>query len=311
MQFTYEQFVEKLKHDLAADAMMQYHLPSWVHLAWFLALILVVLFLISCSVFTVHTKRFKIIERFGKFHYVAHAGLHFKMPYIDRIVANFSLNIEQVTCKVETITKDKVSVTLVVPVQLSVADGHEADAYYKLDDQYERVEAVVFDAVRSEVPKLTLDELFGSKNELAKSVCAELATDMNPFGFDISRVMITEVNPDANVKTAMNEINAAQKQGEAELAKAHNEQLVQVARAKGRLEAADLDRQAEIIDAQAVAQSVEIIGKTLHENEGYLRWKWIHMMEDTDNATIYVPTEAGLPILEAGKRTNQPRIEKS
>lgn len=96
---------------------------------------------------------------------------------------------------------------------------------------------------------------------------------------------------------------ASHKRGQADLAQAHNEQLIQVAKAKGRLEAAELNKQAEIIDAEAVAKSVDIIGKALHDNHGYLQWKWIHMMEERDSGdTIYVPTEAGLPILEAGKR---------
>lgn len=99
---------------------------------------------------------------------------------------------------------------------------------------------------------------------------------------------------------------AAHKGGQADLAKAHNEQQIQVAQAQGRLNAATLNKDAEIIDASAVARSVEIIGKALHDNHGYLQWKWIHMMQERDSGdTIYVPTEASLPILEAGKRTTK------
>lgn len=95
---------------------------------------------------------------------------------------------------------------------------------------------------------------------------------------------------------------ASHKEGQADLAKAQNEQQVQVAKAQGRLNAAELNKQAELIDASAVAKSVEIIGKALHDNHGYLQWKWIHMMEERDAGdTIYVPTEASLPILEAGR----------
>lgn len=96
---------------------------------------------------------------------------------------------------------------------------------------------------------------------------------------------------------------SAHKTGQADLAQAHNEQQIQVSKAQGRLDAADLNKKAEIIDAEAVAKSVEIIGTALHNNHGYLQWKWIHMMEERDSGdTIYVPTEASLPILEAGKR---------
>jgi regulator of protease activity HflC (stomatin/prohibitin superfamily) len=101
---------------------------------------------------------------------------------------------------------------------------------------------------------------------------------------------------------------AAHKRGQADLAQAQNDQQIQVARAQGRLQAAELNKQAEIIDASAVAKSVEIIGTALHNNHGYLQWKWIHMMEENDNSVIYVPTEAGLPILEAGRLQNLRKI---
>lgn len=95
----------------------------------------------------------------------------------------------------------------------------------------------------------------------------------------------------------------AHKEGQAELAQAKNEQQIQAARAQGRLNAADLNKQAEVIDASAVAKSVEIIGKALQDNEGYMRWQWIRMMEHKQAGdVIYVPTEANLPILEAGAR---------
>lgn len=99
---------------------------------------------------------------------------------------------------------------------------------------------------------------------------------------------------------------SAHKSGQADLARAQNEQQIQVAQAQGRVNAAELNKQAEIIDASAVAKSVEIIGKALHDNHGYLQWKWIHMMQERDSGdTIYVPTEASLPILEAGKRKSK------
>jgi hypothetical protein len=100
---------------------------------------------------------------------------------------------------------------------------------------------------------------------------------------------------------------AAHKSGQADLAKAKNEQQVQVAEANGRLNAAEINKQAQMIEAEAISKSVEIIGKSLHDNAGYLQWQWIKMMEDRDSGdTIYVPTEAGLPILEAGKRRMVP-----
>lgn len=98
---------------------------------------------------------------------------------------------------------------------------------------------------------------------------------------------------------------AAHKSGLADLAKAQNEQQVQIAEARGRLDAAELNKKAAIIEAEAVASQIEKIGVNLDKHDLYLKWQWIKMMEDhSDSATIYIPTEAGLPILEAGKRSS-------
>lgn len=99
---------------------------------------------------------------------------------------------------------------------------------------------------------------------------------------------------------------AAHKSGQADLARARNEQQVQVAQAQGRLDAAELNKKAQVVEAEAISASVEKIGKALHNNAGYLQWQWIRMMEEQESGNvIYVPTEAGLPILEAGNRSRK------
>jgi len=95
---------------------------------------------------------------------------------------------------------------------------------------------------------------------------------------------------------------AAHQRGLADLAQARNEQTIQVAEAQGRLNAAELNKQAAIIEAQAVAAQIKEIGEGLKQHDLYLRWQWIKMMEERDgDETIYVPTEANLPILEASR----------
>jgi regulator of protease activity HflC (stomatin/prohibitin superfamily) len=96
---------------------------------------------------------------------------------------------------------------------------------------------------------------------------------------------------------------ASQKSGEADLAQAHKEQQVQVAKAQGRLDAAKLNKDAAIVEAEAVAAQIEKIGANLTKHDLYLKWQWIKMMEERpESSVIYVPTEANLPILEAGMR---------
>lgn len=312
---TYEQLLEKLKADLlpllAPPPILTppgFKLPPWMLLVMWGVAMLIIMALVWNAFFTVRTQSYSVVERLGKYRTTAKAGLHFKVPFIDKVHGPYTLAILEETVKVETITSDKVSVVLEVPVQFYTVEGAERDSFYKLSSGRGRIKSLVFDEVRSRVPKLTLDALFNSKDEIAVAVREDISADLKPFGYGINRVMITDVEPEAKVKAAMNEINAAQKEGEASLARAQNEQRVQVAQAEGRLKAATLNKDAEIIDAEAVSKSVEIIGKALHDNSGYLQWQWIHMMKDNKNSVIYVPTEASLPILEAGRRPIIPNI---
>ncbi len=100
---------------------------------------------------------------------------------------------------------------------------------------------------------------------------------------------------------------ASHQQGLADLSMAKNEQQIQIAKAQSRLDAAKLNKQAAIIEAEAVAEQIQAIGTQLTAHDLYLRWQWIKMMEDThedtDRSVIYVPTEAQIPILEARRKT--------
>ncbi len=98
---------------------------------------------------------------------------------------------------------------------------------------------------------------------------------------------------------------SSRKSGEANLAEAVYEQKIQVAQADGRLLAAEKNKQAAIIEAEAVAAQINTIGEGLQRHDLYLKWQWIRMMEEREGETIYVPTEANLPILEATRR-NEP-----
>ena len=89
--------------------------------------------------------------------------------------------------------------------------------------------------------------------------------------------------------------------GQAALARAESERRVLVREAEARRDAASALAEAEIARARGVAEANEIIGESLKGNEGYLRYLWIQAL-DEGQQVIYVPTEAGLPILEAGGR---------
>jgi len=95
-------------------------------------------------------------------------------------------------------------------------------------------------------------------------------------------------------------------EGEAQLAKAESTRRTRVLEAQAEKDSAGLRADAEVIRAQGVANANKIIAESLGGPEGYLRWRYIEMLQETsghgERSVIYLPTEAGMPILEAGKR---------
>ena len=95
---------------------------------------------------------------------------------------------------------------------------------------------------------------------------------------------------------------SAEMSGKAELSQAEWNRQIIVRQAQAKKDAASLEAEAEVLRAEGVAKANEIVAEGLGGPEGYLRYLYIHMLESQQNQIIYVPTEAGLPILEAGKR---------
>jgi regulator of protease activity HflC (stomatin/prohibitin superfamily) len=189
----------------------------------YLALIILLLTLLVSAVFIVNQQTVAIIERLGKFNRVATPGLNFRIPIFEWIKGRLSLRIQQLDVLIETKTKDNVFVKITVSVQYYVSTSKIYDAFYKLTDARSQIESFVFDVIRAEIPKMTLDDVFEKKDNIAIAVKNELSDLMSDFGYDILKALVTNIDPDEKVKIAMNEINeqqrlrmAAQEKGEAE-----------------------------------------------------------------------------------------------
>lgn len=133
------------------------------------------------------------------------------MPFVDKIAGSLTLRLMQLDVQVETKTQDDVFVDITTSVQFRVLPNQVFDAFYTLDDPEKQIKAFVFDVVRSRVPKIKLDDVFTTKDEIAFSVRDELKEVMNAFGYDITKTLVTDIMPDKKVKAAMNEINEAQR----------------------------------------------------------------------------------------------------
>jgi regulator of protease activity HflC (stomatin/prohibitin superfamily) len=207
-------------------------------------------------IFTVKQQNCAIIERFGKYHRIAKSGLHFKIPIVDRISTKLSLKIKQLNVSVETKTKDNVFVNLVVAVQYRVLADKVYEACYMLQDPEQQIKAFVFDLVRAQVPLLDLDDVFSKKDDIAIAVKTELEGQMAEFGYGIIKALVTDVNPDANVKAAMNEINTAQRLRIAATEKGETEKIMKVKQAEAEADAAILQGKGIAGQRQAIIEGL-------------------------------------------------------
>ncbi|HGA4313738.1 SPFH domain-containing protein [Streptococcus agalactiae] len=224
-------------------------------------LVLVIVLLIT-SLYVVKQQTVAIIERFGKYQKTATSGIHIRVPLgIDKIAARVQLRLLQSEIIVETKTKDNVFVTLNIATQYRVNENNVTDAYYKLIKPEAQIKSYIEDALRSSVPKLTLDELFEKKDEIALEVQHQVAEEMSTYGYIIVKTLITKVEPDAEVKQSMNEINAAQRKRVAaqELANADKIKIVIAAEAeaeKDRLHGVGIAQQRKAI-VDGLADSIQ------------------------------------------------------
>jgi regulator of protease activity HflC (stomatin/prohibitin superfamily) len=177
--------------------------------------VIVALSLLGGSFFKVEQAQVTLVERFGKFVRTAGAGLNMKIPMIEKKAGRLSLRVQQLNVKVETKTSDNVFVDIVVSVQYHVVEGKEFDAFYRLTNPEQQITAHVFDAVRSQVPTMTLDHVFEKKGDIEEAVSTGLRHKLNNFGYDIDGSPVTDIAPDEKVRAAMNEINAASRLREA------------------------------------------------------------------------------------------------
>ena len=175
-------------------------------------LVLFFILLLFGTFFVVKQQTSALVERFGKFTSTRQSGLQLKIPIIDRIAGRLSLKIQQLDVVVETKTKDDVFVKLKVSVQYKVIKDKVYDAFYKLDYPQDQITSYVFDVVRAEVPKMKLDDVFERKDDVAIAVKSELNEAMLNYGYDIIKTLVTDIDPDLQVKEAMNRINASERE---------------------------------------------------------------------------------------------------
>ena len=214
--------------------------------------------------FIVKQQSAAVVERFGKFVSIRHSGLQIKIPVIDRVAGRLSLRIQQLDVVVETKTKDDVFVKIKVSVQYKVIKDKVYDAFYKLDFPQDQITSYVFDVVRAEVPKMILDDVFEKKDDIAVAVKAELNDAMQNYGFDIIKTLVTDIDPDAQVKESMNRINASEREKVAAQFEGDAQRILIVERAKAEAESKRLQGQGIADQRREIARGLEDSVKVLN-----------------------------------------------
>lgn len=232
---------------------------------FWIPLLLLALVVLFSSFFVVKQQTAVVVERFGRFQSIRNSGLQMKIPLVDRIAGRLSLKIQQLDVIVETKTLDDVFVKLKVSVQYVVIREKVYEAFYKLEYPHEQITSYVFDVVRAEVPKMKLDDVFVKKDDIAIAVKGELQDAMLDYGYDIIKTLVTDIDPDAQVKAAMNRINAAEREKIAAQFEGDAARIVIVEKAKAEAESKRLqgqgiaDQRREI--ARGLEESVEVLNK--------------------------------------------------
>ena len=222
------------------------------------------LLLLFFTFFVVKQQSAAIVERFGKFVNVRQSGLQVKIPFIDNVAGRLSLRIQQLDVVVETKTKDDVFVKLKVSVQFKVIKEKVYDAFYKLDNPGDQITSFIFDVVRAEVPKLILDDVFLKKDDIAIAVKSELQEAMTEYGFQIIKTLVTDIDPDAQVKESMNRINASEREKVAAQFEGEAQKILIIEKAKAEAESKRLQGQGIADQRREIARGLEDSVKVLN-----------------------------------------------
>ena len=234
---------------------------------WVVAIFVIfVLFLMSVK--KVNQQSVKIVQRFGKFKKVLYPGLNFIVPFVDSVAGELNLKLQQAEISVDAKTKDNVFIRIVLSVQYQIMKGKEQDAFYKLENPIKQIESFVFNIVRSEIPKLSLDEVFVNQDHIAQAVDEQLAATMEDFGYTIFKVLVTEVSPAANVVQAMNDVKASEQLKISTANRADAQKITTIKQAEAEKETKRLSGEGVAAERQAIVNGLKASVEELAEATG-------------------------------------------
>jgi len=222
----------------------------------FLVVAIILLILLTGTIYTTQQQTVRFIERFGRYVRTAKAGINVKIPIIEQKSDPFNLQVQELIIDTETKTKDNVFVLINIAVQYEPIHDRASDAYYKLNNPKSQIVNWVNDSVRSNIPDMSLDDIFLNKNTIAGNIEKTVRESIKEYGYNIVRILLTDIRPDKKVQEAMNEINASQRLREAATNKAEAEKIIIIKNAEA-------ERDSKILSGEGVAGQREAIIKGL------------------------------------------------
>ena len=280
---------------------------------WFLiVLAIVILICLFLSIKIVRQSEVYIIERLGKFHKVADAGLTIIIPFVDHIRSIVSL--KQQTLDIapqEVITKDNVTITINTVVFYKVVDP--AKAVYEIQSLKKGIEYLSVTTMRDLVGKLDLDSTFSSRDVINDKLRTILDEAASKWGCTIDRVEVQDITPPPDIRDAMEKQMNAERNKRAAILQAEGERQAAILKAQGEKEAAilqaDADRESKIRraagDADAIrrvaeakADEVKMVYSAMmkaNPNETLVQLKSLETLKDVANGDankVFIPFEA-------------------
>ena len=280
---------------------------------WVLLVLLVIIVVIAFnSIKVVRQSEVYIIERLGKFHKVADAGLTIIIPFIDRVRSVVSLKQQTMDVPPQNvITKDNVTITIDTVVFYQITDP--AKAVYEIQSLKKGIEYLAITTIRDIVGKMDLDSTFSSRDMINEQLRAILDEATDSWGCKIDRVEIKDITPPADIRDSMEKQMNAERTKRAQILQAEGERQSAITLAQGKKEAAILEAEAEKEskirradgEAQAIRKVAEARADEVHmvyeammkakPNDTLVQLKSLEALKDIANGEankVFIPFEA-------------------
>ena len=232
---------------------------------FFLVVLLVIIIIIAVkSIKVVRQSEVYIIERLGKFHKVADAGLTIIIPFFDRVRSVVSLKQQTMDVPPQgVITKDNVTITIDTVVFYQITDP--AKAVYEIQSLKKGIEYLAITTIRDIIGKMDLDETFSSRDGINNQLRVVLDEATDRWGCKIDRVEIKDITPPADIRDAMEKEMNAERNKRALILESEAQRQSAVTIAEGKKQAAILeaeaDKEARITRAAGEAQAIKEVAE--------------------------------------------------